>query len=132
SAVLAGDVAYAIVALNSALAFGRAGTLKLVALTSEKRSALAPGVPALPELGINGVDGAVRAGLAGPAGLPAAIVAKLNVDVNRVLQEPQTRERFASLGMEPLGTTPEEYDAYNKRTMAQVQRVVAQANIKVE
>lgn len=132
TAVIAGEVAYGIVALPSALANARAGTLRLVALTSESRSALAPGVPALPELGVTGVDGAVRAGLAGPAGLPAAIVAKVNADVNRVLAEPATRERLAALGLEPLGSTPEEYDAFNRRTTAQMRRLVAQAGIKVE
>ena len=132
TAVLAGDVTFGIVALTSALVNAKAGTMKLVALTSEKRSPLAPGVPALAELGVPGVDGAVRGGLAGPAGLPPAIVAKVNADVNRILREPLVRERFATLGMEPLGTTPEEYDAFNRRQIADFRSVVQQANIKIE
>ena len=130
--MLSGDVAFGIVALTSALVNAKAGTMKLVALTSEKRSPLAPGVPALAELGIPGVDGAVRAGLAGPAGLPPAIVAKVNADVNRILREPMVRERFATLGMEPLGSTPEEYEAFNRKQIADFRNVVTQANIKVE
>ncbi len=132
AAVLGGEVAYGIVALTSALANAKAGTLRLLALTSEKRSPLAPGVPSLAEQGVSGVDGAVRAGLVGPVGLPQAIIARVNADVNRILAEPQIRERFATLGMEPLGTTPEEYDAYNKRMITQVRAIVAQAGIKVE
>ena len=132
TAVLSGDVAFGIVALTSALVNAKAGTMKLVALTSEKRSPLAPGVPALAELGIPGVDGAVRAGLAGPAGLPPAIVAKVNADMNRILREPLVRERFATLGMEPLGSTPEEYEAFNRKQIADFRNVVTQAGIKVE
>ena len=60
------------------------------------------------------------------------VFAKLNSDVNRILREPATRERFATLGLEPLGTTPQEYEASNKRVAAQVSRIVRQANIKVE
>lgn len=132
TAVIAGEAAYGIVALTSALGNAKAGTLRLIALTSEKRSVLAPGVPALPELGVTGVDGAVRAGLAGPAGLPAAVVARVNADVNRVLAEPAVRDRFATLGMEPTGSSPEEYDAFNRRTTAQMRAIAQQANIKVE
>ena len=132
SAVISGEVGYAIVALSSALAFAKAGTLNILAVTAEARTPLAPNVPSLSELGIHGVDGAVRGGLVCPAGTPENVIKKLNADVNRILQEPATRERFIALGLEPLGTTPEEYDATNRRIAAQVARTVAQANIKVE
>jgi tripartite-type tricarboxylate transporter receptor subunit TctC len=132
NAVLAGEVAYAVVALSSALPFAKAGTLKLFAVTTENRTSLAPEVPALSELGIQGVDGAVRGGLYGPAGMADRVITKLNTDVNRILGEPATRERFVSLGLETIGTTPEEYEASNRRIAAQVAKIVAQANIKVE
>ena len=132
NAVVAGDVAYAIVALSSALPFAKGGTLKILGVTTETRTTLAPEVRTLAEQGLPGIDGAVRGGLVGPAGLPESVVAKLNSDVNRILREPATRERFATLGLEPLGTTPQEYEASNKRVAAQVSRIVRQANIKVE
>jgi tripartite-type tricarboxylate transporter receptor subunit TctC len=132
NAVLGGEVAYAIVALSSAIPFAKGGTLRILAVTTEKRTALAPDLPTLSELGIHGVDGAVRGGLYVPAGTPQSVIAKLNADFNRIVQEPATRERFATLGLEPLGTTPEEYEATNRRVAAQVAKIVAQANIKVE
>jgi tripartite-type tricarboxylate transporter receptor subunit TctC len=132
NAVLGGEVAYAIVALSSAIPFAKGGTLRIFAVTTEKRTALAPDLPTLSELGIQGVDGAVRGGLYAPAGTPQSVIAKLNADFNRVVQEPATRERFATLGLEPLGTTPEEYEATNRRVAAQIAKIVAQANIKVE
>ena len=132
NAVIAGDVAYAIVALSSALPFAKGGTLKILGVTTEKRTALAPDIPTLAEQGLPGIDGAVRGGLVGPAGLPESVIAKLNSDVNRILREPATLERFAILGLEPLGTTPQEYEVSNKRVAAQVAKIVRQANIKVE
>ncbi len=132
NAVLAGEVAYAIIALSSALPFARAGTLKVFAVTTEKRTSLAPDVPTLSELGVPGIDGAVRSGLYVPAGTPESVITKLSTEVNRILQEPATRERFMSLGLEALGTTPAEYEATNRRIAAQVAKIVAHANIRVE
>ncbi|MSQ72146.1 MAG: tripartite tricarboxylate transporter substrate binding protein [Betaproteobacteria bacterium] len=132
NAVIGGEVAYAIVALSSALTFAKAGTLKVFAVTTENRTSLAPDVPTIAELGVPGVDGAVRGGLYVPAGTPENIIAKLSVDINRILKEPATRQRFAALGLEALGTTPVEYEAINRKIAAQVVRIVTQANIKVE
>ena len=60
------------------------------------------------------------------------MVARVNADVNRVLAEPMVRERFAALGMEPIGSAPDAYDAFNRRTTAQMRAIVTNAGIKVE
>jgi tripartite-type tricarboxylate transporter receptor subunit TctC len=133
NAVIAGDTQFGIVGLNSALPFVKAGRLKALAVTTEKRTALAPDLPTLAELGVQGVDTAVRVGMYAPAGTPKDVIAKLNAEVNRILNEPATRQQLTNLGAEAYGsTTPEQHEALIKRIAAQIAKIVAQANIKID
>ena len=133
NAVIAGDTQFGIVGLNSALPFVKSGRLKALAVTTEKRTALAPDLPTLAELGVQGVDAAVRVGMYAPAGTPKEVVTKLNAEVNRILKDPTTRQQLANLGAEAYGsTTPEEHEAIIRRIAAQIAKIVAQANIRVE
>ena len=133
NAVIAGDTQFGIVGLNSALPFVKSGRLKALAVTTEKRTSLAPDLPTLAELGVQGVDTAVRVGMYAPAGTPQDVIAKLNGEVNRILKEPATRQQLANLGAEAYGsTTPEEHEALIKRIAAQIAKIVAQANIKID
>jgi tripartite-type tricarboxylate transporter receptor subunit TctC len=131
NSTLTGETAYGIFSLVSALPFIKAGTLQLIAVSTEKRSPLAPDWPTLSESGIP-VDLSVRAALFAPAGTPKALITKINTDVVRILQSPDTRERFASLGVEPVGSTPEQLDAAIKTATTQIGKVVKRAQIKVE
>ena len=133
NAVIAGDTQFGIVGLNSALPFVKAGRLKALAVTTEKRTALAPDLPTLAELGVQGVDTAVRVGMYAPSGTPKDVITKLNAEVNRILKEPATRQQLANLGADAYGTTtPEEHEALIRRIAAQIARIVAQANIKID
>lgn len=84
----------------------RGGRIKALAITSAKRSALMPELPTVAESGLPGFDVAAWFGLYAPAATPKDIVTKLNADVNRVLQLPEVKEKFAGLGAEsmPMGT----------------------------
>jgi tripartite-type tricarboxylate transporter receptor subunit TctC len=84
----------------------RSGRIKALAITSAKRSALMPELPTVAESGLPGFDVVAWFGLYAPAATPKDIVTKLNADVNRVLQLPEVREKFAGLGAEsmPMGT----------------------------
>lgn len=132
NATLSNEVQFSIVALSSVLPLAKAGTLKVLAVTTEKRTALAPDVPSLSELGVRGIDAAVRSSLYAPAGTPRSVITKVNADVNRVLQEPAMRGRLQSLGMEPVGTTPEGLEASTRRLAAESEKIVAEANIKLD
>jgi tripartite-type tricarboxylate transporter receptor subunit TctC len=133
NAVMAGDTQFGIVGLNSALPFVKSGRLKVLAVTTEKRTALAPELPTLAESGVQGIDTAVRVGMYAPAGTPQPVVAKLNAEVNRILTEPATRQQLANLGAEVYGgMSPEDHERMITRIAAQIAKVVAQANIKVE
>ena len=131
--VISGDAQFGIVALASAMPFVQSGRLKALAVTTEKRTALAPDVPSLAELGVAGIDAAVRVGMYAPAGTPKEVIAKLNAEVNRILQDPGTRQQLANIGADPYGsTTPEEHRAIISRIAAQIAKIVAQSNIKIE
>ena len=130
--VLAGEVDFGVVALSSVLPLAKAGSVRTLAVMTERRSLLAPDLPTLAEQGLPGIDAAVPAGLHVPAGTPEVIVAKLNRDFNHALQDPVLRERLLSLGLEPLGTTPQEFAARIRRTAAAVQQTVRENRIRLD
>jgi tripartite-type tricarboxylate transporter receptor subunit TctC len=131
--VMNGDVQFGIVGVASAVPFAQAGKMRFLAVTTAKRTSLAPDVPSLAELGIQGIDAAVRVGLYAPAGTPKNVIAKLNTEVNRILRDPGTQHQLANIGAEAYGsTTPEEHRAILSAIAAQVAEIVRQANIRIE
>jgi tripartite-type tricarboxylate transporter receptor subunit TctC len=131
--VIGGDTQFGIVGLASAMPFVQSGRLRVLAVTTAKRTALAPEVPSLAELGFAGIDAAVRVGMYAPAGTPKDVIAKLNAEVNRILQDPGTRQQMANIGADTYGTTtPEEHRAIIDRIAAQIAKIVQQANIRLE
>jgi tripartite-type tricarboxylate transporter receptor subunit TctC len=85
----------------------KAGKLKLLALTEEKRSALLPDVPTVAET-VPGYEMTVWYGAFGPAGLPADIVNKLNTEIGRALFAPEVKQRMADIAVEVASSTPAE------------------------
>ena len=86
------------------------GKLRVLASTGLKRSALRPDVPTMHESGVPGYETEPWYGLSGPAGLPPAVVARLNQETVEILRTPAIRERFAADGLEPRPTTPREFE----------------------
>ena len=132
NAILAGEVSFGVVALVQALASSKAGSMKIFAVTTEKRSPLAPELPTVAELGINGFDAAVRSAVFAPAGTPRERVQKISGDLNRILQSAEIREKFAAMGVEAVGTSPEELDAAIAKEAKTIAKIVSQAKIKVQ
>jgi len=132
NAVLSGDVPLGVVSLIQALPLVKSGQLRALAVTTAQRTPLAPDWPTVAELGIPGFDAAVQAGLFAPAGTPRAVVSRINTDTLRVLQLSETRERFAAMGVDPVGSTPEELDAVIKAHRARIQQIVERASIKIQ
>lgn len=131
-AVISGEVAVGVVSLVQALPFVKTGALKVLAVTTEKRTSLAPDWPTIAELVLPGFDFAVRTALFAPAGTPKAVISKVNTDVNTILRSVETRERFASLGAEPSGSTPEELDLAIAKLKSKITEIVEQSKIKVQ
>ncbi|MGE5791201.1 MAG: Bug family tripartite tricarboxylate transporter substrate binding protein [Bacteroidota bacterium] len=110
-ALVSGDVALAYAAMPSIAAHVKSGRVKVLAVSTAKRSPTAPDVPTVAELGVPGYDFAPEIGLLAPAGTPPAIVARMSQEVARALKSPEVAQRFAQLDIVPVGNTPAEYAA---------------------
>jgi tripartite-type tricarboxylate transporter receptor subunit TctC len=110
-ALVSGDVALAYAAMPSIAAHVKSGRVKVLAVSTAKRSPTAPDVPTVAELGIPGYDFAPEIGLLAPAGTPPAIVARMSQEVAKALKSPEVAQRFAQLDIVPVGNSPAEYAA---------------------
>ena len=130
--VMAGHVPLVIDALGPSLPHVKSGKVKPYAVTSKQRSAALPNVPTFTELGYPEMEVITWVGYLAPAGTRNDIIKKLNEEFVRVLKLPDVRERFASLGTDIHGTTPEEFAAQIRSDTAKFGKVIKAANIKVE
>ena len=131
-AAVSDQVSLVVSAYPSLAGFAEKKQLKLLAVTTEKRSALAPDVAPIAESEIPGFDLAPYIGLAGPAGVPAAVVEKIAADVASILKDPATVERLRVVGIDPIGGGPREFDAALKADKEKFEKVVRAAAIKPE
>jgi tripartite-type tricarboxylate transporter receptor subunit TctC len=104
--------------------FVRAGTLRPLAVSGDRRFFALPDVPTIAEVAVPGYVVTAWQGLLAPAGLPAPIVHRLNAEVVGILQEPSVIERLRALGNEPRPTTPEEFKARMQADIAKWTAVV--------
>ena len=108
----------------------KAGKVKILAVSTAKRSPYLPDVPTLKESGID-VDADAWMGLIAPGGMPKAMVDKINADVVAIMKQPAVREKLATFLMEPVGSTPEEFRARINGEIARWAPVIKAANVKV-
>ncbi len=106
----------------------RDGKLRALAITSVKRSGLAPELPPVSDI-LPGFDSVTWFGVYGPRGLPADITAKVNSAINAALQEPDVKERFARLGAEPTGGTPAAFAAMVASDNAKWKKIISERKI---
>ena len=109
----------------------KAGRLRALAITSSRTSAVLPGVPAMSET-YPGFVSEAWVGLLAPARTPPEIVARLNAEVARILGLPDTKARFAELGLEAVAGTPEELDRWIRAEMERWGRVIREQRITLE
>jgi tripartite-type tricarboxylate transporter receptor subunit TctC len=110
----------------------RAGKLKLLAVTEEKRATVFPDAPTVAEAGLPGYAMSTWYGMVIPAGTPREAVQLLNREIARVLEQADIRDRFATLGAVPTGGTPEQFGAFLKTEIAKFGKLVAETGLKVE
>jgi tripartite-type tricarboxylate transporter receptor subunit TctC len=111
SDLLGGHIPMMFLPIPVALGNVKAGSLRGLAITSATRSNLLPDLPTLAESGVPGFDVALRYGLVAPAGTPAAVIARLNKELNTALQSEDVKRRLTTEGAEALPGTPEAYAA---------------------
>lgn len=131
--VVAGRVAMMFAAAPLALPLVKGGKLRALAVTSDTRSAHVPDLPTLAENGIN-YDVRDWQGLVGRQGIPRDIVAKINVDVGKVLEMPDVKTRIASIGGETFGGTgtPADFGAFITSEITKWRSVVKQAKMSID
>ena len=131
-ALVSGDVAAVFSAMPSLSGFVKDGRLKLIAVNTEKRSSLAPQIPTVAEFGLPGFEYSPHIGISGPAGMSPAIVHKIAKDVADVVKSAAMAERMATLGIDPVGSTPEAYAAQHNADRERYGKAVKTAGIKPE
>jgi len=132
SDLVAGVVESGFAAVPNALAQVPQGRLKALAVTTAKRAPQLPDVPTLQEAGVAGYDASVWLALLAPAGTPRDIVTRLNSEIERLMNTPDTRKALFTAGVEPAPSTPEAMSEYMVQEMARWGTVVKDAGIKLE
>jgi tripartite-type tricarboxylate transporter receptor subunit TctC len=110
----------------------RGGKIRALAVASSARHATLPETPTFGEAGVRDFEIENFTGLVGPAGMPADAVAKLHAAAVKALATPVVKERFASLGVQPVGNTPEKFAAEIREDLARWSKVIKAADIKVQ
>jgi len=131
-ALLAGDTQLMFDNLANSMPQVKAGKLRALAVTTSQRSKLVPELPTMAEAGVPGFDISTWFGLLAPAGTPAAVIAKWNADVTRILEAPEMRERLAAQGAEAVPTTPPQFGAFIAAELAKYARIVKASGAKVD
>ena len=132
AALMGGEIQFLMPGLAQTKALMGSGKIKVLALTSVKRSPAAPDLPTVAESGVPGFAFDVWYGLVFPSGVPRPILLRASSDIAMVLRSPDVSQRFSRLGLEPMSTTPDEFSALIKKDAQKWARVVKDANIKIQ
>ncbi|HYT98481.1 MAG TPA: tripartite tricarboxylate transporter substrate binding protein [Casimicrobiaceae bacterium] len=129
--ILGGQTQAMLPGLAAALPHIKAGKVKPLAVTGNKRHPLVPDVPTFDELGFAGFDGVQWYGIVGPANLPSPIVTRLNDEINRMLASPDFRERLSSEALEPMPMTPEQFGRYIRDDVSRWSNLAKERGIQI-
>jgi len=131
TALIAGDVQMTIVDTPPLVPQLKGGRVRAIAVTSAKRAAAMPDLPAIAE-SVPGYEMVLWIGVFAPAGTAREVAEKLNAEVVRIVGLPDIREKLAGLGVEPLGNTSEQVADWIRREIARYGPVVKAAGIKAD
>jgi tripartite-type tricarboxylate transporter receptor subunit TctC len=118
--------------ITSASSHIQGGKLRALLVTAPQRVPMLPDVPTAAQAGYPAFEATNVTGLIAPAGTPREIVEKLNAAVQKVIAQPAIRAKFAEIGAQATGGTPEQFGAYIREDLAKWTRIVKEANVKVE
>jgi tripartite-type tricarboxylate transporter receptor subunit TctC len=130
--LIAGHVQLMFESLNSISPHARSGKVRALAVSGARRSPGFPELPTVAEAGVPGYEAGTWSGVIGPAGMPRPVVEKLNAAINRAIQSPAFKERFALIGDEPAGGTPEEFAELIRRDSAKWAAVVKRSGARID
>src|SRR5205814_7191876 len=130
--LLGGHVPIAFGVIPPALGNVKAGTLRVIAVTSAARTSLLPDVPTFAEAGLPGFEAVLHYGLLAPAGTPRPVIERLNAALRALVMTDEVKAKIAADGGDPLTSTPEEYAADIDREEAKWSALIRKLGLKVE
>ncbi|MBD0272329.1 MAG: tripartite tricarboxylate transporter substrate binding protein [Acetobacteraceae bacterium] len=130
--VIAGRVDLAVDNLPSSLGHIRDGRLRALAVTTERRAPALPDTPTTREAGFPTVDAVAWFGIQVPARTPRPVIERLATEIQAAVRDPAIRAKIEEQGAEPVGDTPEQFEAYIKREIARWGEVVRRANVSLD
>jgi tripartite-type tricarboxylate transporter receptor subunit TctC len=132
AAVIGNQVPLGCTALPPTTPHIQAGRLRALAVTGAKRSGALPDVPTMAEAGYKGQEADTLQGVLVPAGTPATVVAEIGSQIQRLMRQPDVKERVAALGFDIVASTPEQFAAQIRTEVAKWGKVIRAAGIKVD
>jgi len=130
--LIAGQVQLMMESLNSITPFAKSGRVRGLAVSGAARSAALPELPTIAEAGVPGYEATTWTGIVAPVGVPKPIVAKLNAEINKAIATQSLKDKFAQIGSESAGGTPEQFGALIRRESAKWAEVVKRSGAKVD
>jgi tripartite-type tricarboxylate transporter receptor subunit TctC len=130
--LISGQVDVLVMAVPAAEQQVKAGKARALAIVSEKRATPLPNVPTAKEAGFDNFVVDIWYGILGPAGLPPALLTRLNSEINKALAAPDMQDRLVAAGIQPVGNTPEQFGQFIKSETVRFAQVIKEAGIKPE
>jgi tripartite-type tricarboxylate transporter receptor subunit TctC len=130
--LLRGEVSLMFVDLTQALPHLKSGKLRALGMAMDKRSPLAPEVPTVAEAGLPGFESTPWMGVLAPAGTPKEIVGKLNAEIVKNMRLQEMKDRLLAQGLEPVGSTPEQFVAHIKADAAKWSKLIKTTGIRLD
>jgi len=130
--LLAGHADVSFQNINAVISHIKAGKLKVLAVTGDKRSPLLPNVPTLAEAGVRGADVFSWQAIAGPKGMPADVKQKLHAAIVAALNDPENRKRMEDIGFEIVANTPEQMAQFQAQELERWKQVIQVGKIELE
>jgi tripartite-type tricarboxylate transporter receptor subunit TctC len=130
--LIAGQVSLMFDLVLTAAPHIKSGAVRGLAVTGAQRSAVLPELPTVAETGLPGYEVSAWFGIFAPAGVPQAVAKRLNAEFVKGMQQPDLKQRLASLGADPLTSTPEEFSTYLRSEIDKWAKVVKASGMKVD
>jgi tripartite-type tricarboxylate transporter receptor subunit TctC len=132
TALVSGETQASLATISTVLVHVQSGRLRALGVSSVKRSSVLPDVPAIADSGLPGYEMSPWVGAFAPAGMPKAILDKLNAEINRALRHPDVTKNLTSQASDPWVSTPEEFDARLKADYEKYAKLVKLTGATVE
>ena len=132
TAAIAGEVELVFSDIVPAVPQIRDNRLTALGLTGLRRAQIAPDIPTLDESGLPGFSITAWIGVVAPKGTPKDIVQKLNLEIGRALEDLEFARQISTMGIDPLGSTPDEFTAFLRKEIPRWKQAVQDADVKVE